>query len=73
MGQLGSPMTRIESIEHQVAELSDEELVAFRSWFAVFDAELWDRQFEADARNGKLDAFADEALREHNAGLSTEL
>lgn len=66
-------MTRIENIEHQVAELSDDELAAFRSWLIAFDAELWDRQFEADVRKGKLDALADEALREHDARLSTEL
>jgi len=37
------------------------------------DAELWDRQFESDARNGKLASLAEKALRDHEAGLSKEL
>jgi hypothetical protein len=45
----------------------------FRSWFAEFDANDWDRQFESDARNGKLDGLAGGALRDHIAGKSTDL
>ena len=37
------------------------------------DAELWDRQIEADAKNGKLGSLANRALRDHEAGDSTEL
>lgn len=55
-------MTKIEIIERQIKELSREELAEFRAWFAEFDAELWDRQFEADVKAGKLDALADRAL-----------
>ena len=54
-------------------ELSSEELAKFRQWFAAFDAEAWDRQFEADVKAGKLDALADRALRDHAAGKSTKL
>ena len=54
-------------------ELSSEELAKFRQWFAAFDAEAWDRQFEADVKAGKLDALADRALRDHEAGKSTKL
>jgi hypothetical protein len=66
-------MSRVESIEKEVAALSAEELAAFREWFAEFDAALWDRQIADDARLGKLDALADEALRDHKAGKSTDL
>jgi hypothetical protein len=41
--------------------------------FVQFDAEVWDRQFDSDAQNGKLDELAARALRDHNAGRSTEL
>jgi hypothetical protein len=41
-------MTRLKQAEDQVKELSPEELAAFREWFAKFDADIWDRQFEAD-------------------------
>lgn len=50
-----------------------EELVAFRAWFSKFDADAWDRQFEADVKAGKLDALAESALRDHAQGRSTEL
>ncbi len=66
-------MTKIEIIERQIKELSREELAQFRAWFAEFDGELWDRQFEADVKAGKLDALAEQALRDHLAGQSTKL
>jgi hypothetical protein len=66
-------MSKIEQIEGAVKELSAEELSAFRAWFSKFDADAWDRQFEADVKSGKLDAFADRSLLEHSAGRSTEL
>ena len=55
-------MSTVQEIEAAVRQLSREELGAFRDWFADFDAEAWDRQFEADAQAGRLDALADEAL-----------
>ena len=66
-------MGKVESIENLIQELSPEELAALREWFAMHDAEAWDRQFEADAKAGKLDAVAERALRDHVAGRSTKL
>lgn len=66
-------MTKIEIIERQIKELSPKELAEFRAWFAEFDAELWDRQLEADIKAGKLDALADKALHDHHSGQSTKL
>jgi hypothetical protein len=66
-------MTRVEALERQVKELSPEELAEFRRRFAEFDAQAWDRQFEADVKAGKLDALADKALRAHAAGETTKL
>lgn len=64
-------MSNVEAIEQQIEKLSPAELVAFRSWYAAFDAEAWDREFDADAQAGKLDAPADKALRAHTSGQST--
>jgi hypothetical protein len=64
-------MTRVRQLEQQIADLSPEELTTFRQWFAEFDAERWDRQIEADAHAGKLDALAQKALRDHAVGKST--
>jgi hypothetical protein len=65
-------MRKLEAIEKKVSDLSAEELAKFRRWFAEFDAAAWDREIEGDIKAGKLDALADEALREHAAGKSTE-
>jgi hypothetical protein len=66
-------MTKVQQLEKQIAELTPEELAVFRKWFSDFDAEMWDRQIEADVQAGKLDALARRALRDHAAGKSTKL
>ncbi len=66
-------MSKVKELESQIQELSPEELTAFRRWFAEFDADNWDREFEADVNAGKLDALAERALHDHLAGRSTKL
>jgi hypothetical protein len=66
-------MSRVEHIEGQVKSLGLDELKAFRDWFAQYDAEAWDDQIEADAKNGKLRSLAERALRDHESGRSTVL
>ncbi|MGQ0554552.1 MAG: hypothetical protein ACT4PN_01215 [Nitrospiraceae bacterium] len=66
-------MSKVELIEQQIEKLSSEELAAFRSWYATFDAEAWDRQFESNVKAGKLDALADKALRAHTTGQLKKL
>ena len=38
-----------------------------------FDAQVWDKQFEADAESGKLDKIAEQALNDYRAGKAKEL
>lgn len=66
-------MSTVLEIESAISKLSREELAAFRTWFEDFDAEAWDRQFEEDARAGRLDALAEEALRDLREGRCTDL
>jgi hypothetical protein len=66
-------MNKVQEIETKIAGLSAQELAEFREWFHRFDAETWDRQFEVDAKSGKLDRLAKEAQRDHAAGKSTKL
>lgn len=66
-------MSRVEQLEQQIAELDTAELKALREWFARYDGEVWDRQIESDAKSGKLARLAERALRDHEAGRSTEL
>ena len=66
-------MSKIEAIEQQIERLSPDELVAFRQWYAAFDAEAWDRQIEADVKAGKLEGLADKALRARTSGQTKPL
>jgi hypothetical protein len=66
-------MRKLEEIEEQIRNLSGTDLVEFRKWYSEFDAQAWDRQFEADVKAGKLDALAEAARRAHGEGKSTKL
>ena len=66
-------MTTVEQITGAVKRLPKKELARFRRWFAEYDAAVWDRQLEEDVAAGRLDALAREALRDHQAGRTTEL
>jgi hypothetical protein len=66
-------MTKLESLEKEVANLTPEELTAFRTWFAEYDWAMWDRQLEQDVAAGRLDKLAEEALAEQARGETREL
>jgi len=65
-------MTTAEDIEKAVEKLAPRELARFRAWFETFDAQQFDDAIERDARSGKLDVQAEEALAAHRAGHSRE-
>jgi hypothetical protein len=65
-------MTTAEDIEKAVEQLAPGELARFRAWFEAFDAEQFDAAIERDARDGKLDAFA-EAIAAYRSGQSRDL
>jgi hypothetical protein len=65
-------MRKLEDIEEQIRNLSGTELVEFRKWYAEFDAQAWDAQFEADVKAGKLDKLGEAARKAHREGKSTE-
>ena len=66
-------MTSVKEIESAVANLSQDDLAQFRQWFQRYDAEVWDRQIEQDVASGRLDALAEEAIRDFHAGRCKEL
>ena len=57
-------MSTLQEIEQAIGRLPAQDLVALRAWFAAFDAENWDRQFEADVKAGRLDSLGRQALVE---------
>ena len=65
-------MTTIQQIENAIRGLSETELATFRTWYADFDGENWDRQFEADVKAGRLAWLAEEAQQELREGRCTE-
>ena len=66
-------MTKVQVLERAVKKLDRSALLAFRNWFQQYDSAAWDRQIEQDARNGKLDKLAGEALSSHKAGKTREI
>jgi hypothetical protein len=59
---------KVEKIEQEIQALSAEELAQLRAWFLEFDWATWDRQIERDVQAGRLDALAEQALRDHASG-----
>lgn len=66
-------MTKVETVEQMVMDMTPAELAAFRRWFAQYDIAAWDRDIEADAAAGRFDAPAERALAAHAAGQTTKL
>jgi len=48
-------LPEVEAVEKLVKQLSPEGLSEFRGWFAEYEEDLWDAQFEADVHAGRLD------------------
>jgi hypothetical protein len=65
-------MSTALEIEQAIRQLPPEELARLRAWFLEFDGAVWDRKIEADAKAGRLDALADEALADLREGRTTE-
>ena len=66
-------MSAVLELEQAVSQLPPKELARFREWFEEFDAKIWDRQFEEDAKSGKLDRLANPAIADFRAGKYKEL
>jgi hypothetical protein len=66
-------MSNLQEIEQAVSQLSSSELITFRNWFAEFDAERWDRQFEEDVATGRLNDLAEKSLNHLQSGLCNDL
>jgi len=63
----------VEDIEKAIVKLTSAELARFRTWFAKYDAEQFDKKIERDARAGKLDRLAERAITDFRKGRAREL
>ncbi len=66
-------MSAILKLEQAVSQLPPKELARFRKWFETFDAKIWDKQFEEDAKSGTLDKLANQAIADSRAGKYKKL
>jgi len=63
----------IEDLENAVAKLPPDQFAQFRDWFEAFDAARFDEKIERDAKAGKLDRLAEQALADLREGPAREL
>ncbi|MBF0487638.1 MAG: hypothetical protein HQK98_05695 [Nitrospirae bacterium] len=61
-------METLNDIEKAITALTTGELARLRDWFDEFDAKGWDRQFEEDAKSGRLKQVSDMAVSEFKQG-----
>jgi hypothetical protein len=66
-------MITIEEIEKAVAELPPDQFARFRAWFEELEAARFDQKIERDAKAGKLDRLAEQALADFRGGRAREL
>ncbi len=58
----------VEEIETAISQLPSPELSRLAAWFEEYQADLWDRQIEADALAGRLDVLGAQADQAFEAG-----
>ena len=57
-------MDALKKLLSEIASLPRQDYESLRRWFWDRDWQEWDREIEADSKNGKLDFLIEEALRE---------
>ena len=66
-------MMQLEQIQAEIEQLSQDEFIELRRWFAEKDWELWDEQLGRDITAGKLDFLLEEARLAKTNGRLREL
>ena len=63
-------MSTVQDLKQAIEQLLEEDFWKLSEWLIQRHADQWDQQIEEDIRAGKLDKFAEEALREQREGKS---
>ena len=63
----------VDEIEKAIPKLSSQERARLLKLLEEMDADEWDRQIEEDAKGGKLNKLAQEALEDVKAGRFRKL
>ncbi|MFB2892976.1 hypothetical protein NIES2119_03735 [[Phormidium ambiguum] IAM M-71] len=61
-------MLTLEQIEDAILKLTPDEFEKLLKWVADLDYQRWDEQLEKDIADGKLEALAQEAIADFEAG-----
>ena len=62
-----------KKLNAQLVSYLQQTSLIFRVWFAEFDAEVWDRQFEEDVAAGRLNRSAEQVSQHLSAGRCSDL
>lgn len=60
-------MMQLQEIETAIRQLSEEDVLALSKWLAEYQAQMWDKQVEADLEAGRLDDLLAEIDAEYAA------
>jgi hypothetical protein len=63
----------LQEIEKAIEQLPPQDFKTLVAWLDEVRADLWDKQIEADAKAGKLDKLAEQALKDFSEGRFTKL
>jgi len=66
-------VSNLKEIEKAILSLPSNEFEQLKQWFFDLDYQGWDEQIEGDIADGHLEAFAEEAIAEFEAGHCREI
>jgi hypothetical protein len=66
-------VSTVAEIENALRALPVQDARTIADWLQDYLDEQWDRQIEQDAKSGKLDKLAEQALSQYRAGKTKPL
>jgi hypothetical protein len=63
----------LKELEKAIQQLPPQDFKTLLAWLDEVRADLWDKQIEDDAKAGKLDKLAEQALKDFSEGRFTKL
>lgn len=66
-------MNLLEQIQSKIYELSKEERARLREWFDEFEGDSWDKEFDENVKEKKLNGETSKAKQNFSDGKFKEL
>ncbi len=64
---------QVQIIIENIKKLPEDDLKTLLEWIENFEQEFWDKEFERDAKLGRLEKLAEQAIEDLRAGECQEL